>query len=87
MAYRNSLKKCLQMMVWQMRQGNHQKLAIIRHKKAKYYTLVPMEELDKQLGDGNWIPADIVCSVTNTELGSFITNIQIGMDLEECPRD
>ena len=73
MAYRASFKRCLQMMAFQFRAANYERLHIINHPDAKYYTLIDCQELATFSANNALQNTYLVCSLTIGELNSLMT--------------
>ena len=87
MAYRNSLKKCLRMMAYQLRANNYEFLTIVCNTRGKYYTLHDDAEMNDIMDQpANKIPR-VVCCLTLNELRSFRKNVQLALDLQGPPND
>jgi len=87
MAYRNSLKKCIHMMAYQLTTGNYPRMSIISNTAGKYYTLMTDEELLTEDNQPRKHKAHLCARLTLGELRQFAKQTQLALNLTEPPVD
>lgn len=85
MAYRNSLKRCIQMMAYQLNVGNYERMSIVSNTAGKYYTLMTDEELLTDQNQPTTHRSHLVARLTRRELRQFANETQSTLDLKEVP--
>ena len=83
--YRSSFNKCLQMMAYQFRAGNYERLAIVCHPAAKYYALLTPDELTAWFEQVANHLNHITCNLSIGELNSFMSTTQTDLFGQKTP--
>lgn len=83
MTYRGSLRQCVNMVAYQLKQGNHAELVIKANPAGKYYSVITLEELHSDIPGANWHQQRTVFHGTMRELMTIHTLGQTDLFTEE----
>lgn len=82
MAYRGSLKQCVEQAIDRLKSGRADIVIITNNAGAKYYTLYYTSELEAKILNHPTMKERVVMTVTGGELASIIGTAQMKLSLE-----
>lgn len=83
MAFRGSLKQCVEQGIDRLRAGRADVIIITNREGAKYYTLYYPSELDAKLLNHPTMKERVVITATGGEMASIIGTAQMSLGLAE----